>query len=177
MRLTEGVEWALHSCVTLAWLEADGPVPAARLAEIHDLPSAYLTKQMQALARSGIVASTSGRKGGFRLARPPSEITVLEIVDAIEGGRAGLFECSELRQRGVGEGAPARYFKDPCVIASVMHSAEHKWREELARHTLASIDESMRAATPGADDATRVFLRRRTAPHRPDASTVRNHHR
>jgi len=162
VRLSEAVEWALHSCVTLAWLETEGPVPAARIAEIHDLPPAYLTKQMQALVRAGIVTSTSGRRGGFQLARPSSEITVLEIVDAIEGGRVGLFECSELRRRGLGTNAPAGSFADPCAIAAVMHSAEARWREELGRHTLASIDVGVRAAVPEADEATRVWLRQRS---------------
>ncbi|MEM9037991.1 MAG: Rrf2 family transcriptional regulator [Actinomycetota bacterium] len=162
MRLSEGVEWALHSCVTLAWLDAEAPVPAATIAEIHDLPTAYLTKQMQALVRAGIVTSSSGRRGGFRLARPATEITVLEIVDAIEGGQAGFFECSELRQRGLGQDAPPGCYDAPCTIAAVMHAAEQRWRDELARHTLASIDRGIRRAVPGSDDATRVWLRSRS---------------
>lgn len=161
MRLSEGVEWALHSCVTLAWLDAEAPVPAAKIAEIHDLPTAYLTKQLQALVRAGLVTSSSGRRGGFRLARPSSAITVLEVVDAIEGGRAGIFGCTELRQRGVGRDAPPGCFDAPCTIAAVMESAEQRWRDELARHTLASIARGIRTATPGSDDATRVWVRGR----------------
>lgn len=161
MRLSEGVEWALHSCVTLAWLDADGPVPAARIAEIHGLPTAYLTKQMQALVRAGLVTSTAGRNGGFRLARPTREISVLEVVDAIEGGRAGLFECTEIRRRGLGEDVAAECFGEPCTIASVMLGAEQRWRDELARHTVASIDRGIRRAVPGSDTETRVWLRDR----------------
>lgn len=163
MRLNEGIEWALHACVTLAWLDATGPVPAARIAEIHDLPPAYLTKQMQALVRAGIVTSTSGRRGGFQLGRPPEDITVLEVVDAIEGGRASLFECSELRQRGLGAALPAECFDDPCSITSVMAGAEAQWRAELARHSIASIEDGIRRAAPGSDEATRVWLRTGTA--------------
>ncbi|MEK0099224.1 transcriptional regulator, partial [Streptomyces sp. A475] len=49
MKMSGGVEWALHCCVVLT--VADEPVPAARLAELHDVSPSYLAKQMQALAR------------------------------------------------------------------------------------------------------------------------------
>ena len=42
MRMSEGVEWGLHCCVTLAWLEGEGPVSTARLAASFELPAAYL---------------------------------------------------------------------------------------------------------------------------------------
>lgn len=50
MKLSGGVEWALHCCVVLT--AATEPVPAARLAELHDVSGSYLAKQLQALSRS-----------------------------------------------------------------------------------------------------------------------------
>ena len=47
MRMSQGVEWALHCCLNLAWTGT--PVPASRLAALYDLPPAYLNKQLQAL--------------------------------------------------------------------------------------------------------------------------------
>src|SRR4051812_21587601 len=85
MRMSEGVEWALHSCLNLAWVEPGEAMTAARLAAFYELPTAYLNKQLQALARAGIVTSTPGPRGGFRLARPPERITLLDVVTAIEG--------------------------------------------------------------------------------------------
>ncbi|WP_181791731.1 RrF2 family transcriptional regulator, partial [Streptomyces phytophilus] len=91
--MTEGVEWALHSCLNLAWAGPDRPVTAARLAAYHELPAPYLNKQLQALVRAGIVASTSGPRGGFRLVRPLARITLMDVVAAIEGpGEA--FRCT-----------------------------------------------------------------------------------
>ncbi|NED55319.1 Rrf2 family transcriptional regulator, partial [Micromonospora aurantiaca] len=51
--MNEGVEWAIHSCLNLTWLEPGEAVTAARLAAYYELPAAYLNKQLQALARAG----------------------------------------------------------------------------------------------------------------------------
>ena len=65
----QGVEWALHCCVNMAWTPAGEAVNSARLAEFYKLPGAYLNKQLQALVRAGILASVSGPRGGFQLAQ------------------------------------------------------------------------------------------------------------
>ncbi|WP_040768697.1 Rrf2 family transcriptional regulator [Tsukamurella sp. 1534] len=145
MRMNEGVEWAAHACVLLHWLDEGDltPVPASRLAESYDLPAAYLGKQLQALARAGITESVSGRRGGIRLARPASEITLMDIVAAIEGSTAA-FACTEIRQRGMNEGNPRSEFTKPCGIAHAMRGAELAWRRELATTSIADLS----GATP-----------------------------
>ena len=92
MRLGEPVEWALHCTTVLALLPSDAAVPAARLAEFHGVPAAYLAKTLQALAREGIVESVPGRRGGYRLAKPPADITVLDVVEGavLEGGKVRI---------------------------------------------------------------------------------------
>lgn len=156
MRMSEGVEWAAHACVLLHWLDEGGitPVSASRLAESYDLPAAYLGKQLQALARNGITESLPGRRGGIRLARPASEITLMDVVAAIEGGTAA-FACTEIRQRGMNEGKPRSEFSQPCGIAHAMRGAELAWRRELAATSIADLS----AATPRrvADAARRHF--------------------
>lgn len=149
MRMNEGVEWALHSCLTLAWLGDERPVPTATLAAAFELPSAYLNKQLQALSRAGIVASTPGAKGGFRLAREPAEITLMDIVAAIEGPEEA-FRCQEIRQRGVGADAPKANFREQCVIAAAMRTAEVAWRRALTAQTLADIRTSAERGAPEA---------------------------
>ena len=86
MRLSQGVEWGLHCCSVLALLPHDAPLPANRLAEFHGVPGPYLAKTLQALASAGLLESVPGRHGGYRLAKPPSRITLLDVVDAVEGG-------------------------------------------------------------------------------------------
>src|ERR1700704_2312596 len=99
MRLSDGVEWGVHVCVVLAALPDDAALPAARLAEYHGIPAAYLAKHLQSLSRAGIVESVPGPGGGYRLARPAEKISVLDIVQAIEGS-APAFRCTEIRRRG-----------------------------------------------------------------------------
>lgn len=140
MRMGEGVEWAAHVCLLLHWLQEDDPtpVPVARLADAYDLPAAYLGKQVQALTRAGITESVAGVKGGVRLARPAAEITLMDLVAAIEGP-ADAFECTEIRQRGMNADRPARDFARPCSIAHAMRQAELAWRRQLAATSLADI--------------------------------------
>lgn len=135
MRLSEPVEWALHCVVVLAGLPRQRALPAARLAEFHGVPAPYLAKAMQALSRQGLVETTPGRRGGYRLARPADEITLLDVVLAVEGDTPA-FRCQEIRQRGP---VTVERYAPVCSIAAVMHRAESAWRTELAAVTVADI--------------------------------------
>ncbi|WP_079407964.1 RrF2 family transcriptional regulator [Streptomyces sp. 3211] len=154
--MSEGVEWALHSCVNLAWSGPDQAVSAARLAAWHDLPAAYLNKQLQALARAGIVTSTPGPRGGFRLARPLKAISLMDVVAAVEGPEEA-FRCAEIRQQGPGAGAPAAYTAD-CAIAHAMTRAELAWRRALAAQNLDEIRQQAERQAPEAPERLRAWL-------------------
>lgn len=156
MRMSAGVEWGLHCCLTLAWLGDAEAVSSAKLAAWFDLPPAYLNKQLQALDRAGILSSTPGARGGFRLARRPERITLMDVVAAIDGPD-DAFHCTEIRQRGGGAGAPAHEFQQPCGIAGAMRRAELVWRRELAAQTLADL---MASAPAAAAERTRRHYER-----------------
>jgi Rrf2 family protein len=141
MRLSNGVEWAAHCCVSLS--QASEPVPAARLAELHDVPAAYLAKHLQALSRAGVVNSTPGQVGGYALTRPAAEITLLEIVQAIDDNAPG-FRCTEIRECGP-LAIPAERCLAPCAIARAMATAEQAWRDALARVSVADLAGSIDA--------------------------------
>lgn len=153
--MNEGVEWAVHSCLNLAWLGEDRAVPAAKLAAFYELPAAYLNKQLQALARAGIVTSTSGPRGGFRLARPPEKITLMDVVAAIEGPDEA-FRCTEIRHRG-GSGGGSRS-ETPCAIHTSMHKAELAWRRELASQSIADIAATVDDHSPTAAERVRRWF-------------------
>jgi len=151
MNMGEGVEWGLHSCLTLAWLRDSGPVPIRKLAAWFDLPQEYLKKRLQALARAGILASTPGARGGFSLARAPERITLMDVVTALEGPLEP-FVCTEIRQQGHGGQGAEREFARPCGVATAKRRAELAWRRELAGQTVADL---MAAAPKASAERTR----------------------
>ncbi|SRR5258708_3868456 len=137
MKLSEGVEWGLHCVLVLATLPLEATVPTKFLAEYHGLSETYLSKHLQALAAARIVESVPGPKGGYRLVRAPGEITLLEVVEAIDGSE-GTFRCLEIRQNGPCSSEPAAY-RLPCGIHVAMARADKAWREALRSQTLAEI--------------------------------------
>lgn len=162
MRISGGVEWALHSCLNLAWLEQGRCVPAARLAAVYDLPTAYLNKQLQALARAGILTSTPGPRGGFRLARPPSRISLLDVVMAIKGAEEP-FRCTQILRFGP-DGDPATDYRKSCLISQAMHRADLAWRRELAGQTIADLQALLERRNRNTPDLTRRSLTETAAP-------------
>ncbi|MEV0033464.1 Rrf2 family transcriptional regulator [Nocardia sp. NPDC050793] len=136
--MSEGVEWGLHCCLVLAWLDDHAPIATSRLAEIFELPPEYLKKRLQPLVREGILESTPGVRGGYRLAKAPENITLMDVVAAVEG-RTDAFRCTEIRRRGAGETAGKSEFATPCGIATAMRRAELAWRRELTSQTVADL--------------------------------------
>ncbi|MFE3109584.1 RrF2 family transcriptional regulator [Kitasatospora indigofera] len=135
MKLSGGVEWALHCCVVLT--AASEPVPAARLAELHDVSPSYMAKQLQALSRAGLVRSTQGKTGGYVITRDAGEITLLDVVQAVDGA-SPAFVCTEIRQRGPFATPPEQCTK-PCPVARAMGTADAAWRAALAGITIADL--------------------------------------
>lgn len=152
MRLSEGVEWTVHACVLLARLPAERALPGAAIAEFLGVAPAYLAKHMQALSRAGLVATSRGAAGGYRLAKPACDISLYEVVAAVEGS-GPAFRCQEIRQRGP-VGAPTAACKLPCGIASSFYAAERAWRTELEKVTIAAMLES--AGRPEGIDPKRL---------------------
>jgi Rrf2 family protein len=139
MKLSGGVEWALHCCVVLT--TATEPVPAARLAELHDVSGSYLAKQLQALSRAGLVTSVQGKAGGYVLTRAPELITILDVIAAVDGAQPA-FVCTEIRQRGP-LATPQEACTGPCPIARAMAGADAAWRAALQAISIADLARSV----------------------------------
>ncbi|MET7299158.1 Rrf2 family transcriptional regulator [Embleya sp. NPDC005575] len=135
MKLSGGVESALHCCVVLT--TATDPVPAVRLAELHGVSGSYLAKQLQALSRAGLVGSVQGKAGGYVLTKAPERITVLDVVTAVDGAEPA-FVCTEIRQRGP-LAMPPEACTRPCAIARAMAAADAAWRGALQAITIADL--------------------------------------
>lgn len=168
--ISTGVEYALHCLLFLSSRTVGAEEASVRdLADLQGIPADYAAKLFTKLSKAGLVRATEGIRGGFALARAPGEISVLDVVDAVDGGKA-LFDCREVRQRcAVLEGnQPDWSGVPPCSIHQVMMSAEQRMREELGRHTLASLAQRVEQVTPPAyHEAVVGWLGGRAAGKRP----------
>ena len=135
------VEYALHTLLNLSFAPASTAPSARDLAEFQKLPVAFMRKLLTQLEKSSMIVAAEGVRGGWRLSRPPTEITVLEIVDAAQGPDV-LFECREIRARCAlwrDDEPPRAARSGVCEIHAVLLAAERAMRAELATHTLADI--------------------------------------
>lgn len=85
MKLSTRATYGLQAMMAIAREAAQGPVMVKTIAARHHLPATYLEQVMVPLRKSGLLSATRGAKGGYRLARPARDITVCEIVEALEG--------------------------------------------------------------------------------------------
>jgi Rrf2 family protein len=138
MKLSEGVEWGIHCAAILAGLAPGATLPGKALAEFHGVSESYLLKHLKALTAAHLLESVPGPRGGYRLALSAEHITLLDVVQAIDG-KEPAFRCTEIRQRGPVAGDRSAY-RRPCAINAAMLRAEGAWRAELARTTLADIN-------------------------------------
>jgi Rrf2 family protein len=137
MRLSEGVEWGLHCAVLLAVLPPGAALSTSRLAEFHGVRDAYLAKHLQAMSRAGILAAGTGPRGGYRLARAAADVSVRDVVEAVDG-EDPAFRCTEIRRRGP-TAMPETEYRTMCGVHRVMVEADAAWRERLAQTSIADL--------------------------------------
>jgi len=144
-----GVEQALHCLLFLVVREGKGEQSARDLAEFQGVSTSFVAKLFTKLEKAGIVKSEEGVTGGFRLARPATEISVLKVVDVIEGAKP-LFRCREVRKDCVlfGDDPPKWATRGLCAIHGVMIEAERSMRETLAGVSLNDLAERSSAKMP-----------------------------
>ena len=95
LSITSKSPYAIQALTELGRCGGEGPVPIGELARRRDIPVQFLEQLFAVLRRAGILRSQRGVKGGYCFAREPSEVTVLEVVELLDGpfGReaAGIF--------------------------------------------------------------------------------------
>jgi Rrf2 family protein len=84
VRVSAKVDYALRATVELA-AAPPGPMKGERIATAQEIPLNFLENILLELRRSGIVASQRGAEGGYRLAKPSAEISVADVIRAVEG--------------------------------------------------------------------------------------------
>lgn len=142
------VEYALHCLLWLAPAR-DKPASSRDLAELTGVSPAIVAKILPRLEKAGILEARNGIAGGYRLARPADEITVLTIVDAVDGGKH-LFDCKDVRLKCplFGSDPPTWASHGVCTIHAVMLRAEKSMRREMAQTTLLDIVNAVGVKAP-----------------------------
>ncbi len=137
--MTSSVEYGLHCLLFLAGRE-HAPASSADLAAMQGISPTLVAKIFPKLRKAGLVIAMEGIGGGYILARRPEDISVLEVVEAIDGRRR-LFECQEIRGRCAlfGDTPPDWATRGRCSVHMTMLRAEKAMRESLSRETLADI--------------------------------------
>jgi Rrf2 family protein len=119
MKLSRTVAYAIQATLQLAEIRSSGPVPCSRLATAGNMPERFLLQVLRSLVTHGVLQSTRGVEGGYRLDRDPREISLLEVIEAIEGPlvtelplHEGLSESTYRRLSGALSEANTRFRKD-----------------------------------------------------------------
>ena len=84
-RLSKAAEYAIRAILYLSLKWGKGTSGVEEIARAQDIPAPYLAKLVQSLTKKGFIKSFRGREGGFVLLRAPKEITLLEVIEAMEG--------------------------------------------------------------------------------------------
>jgi Rrf2 family protein len=90
VRVSAKVDYAVRAAAELAAAPGDAPVKAERIAEAQGIPRKFLENILQTLRQAGIVESRRGPEGGHLLARPAQEITVADVIRAVDGPIVGI---------------------------------------------------------------------------------------
>ncbi len=85
MKLSTRAKYGIHAMVDLAVQAGNGPQPIKAIAERQGVPEQYLEQLIAVLRKAGLVHSVRGAQGGYYLAKPPGDITMADLMDALEG--------------------------------------------------------------------------------------------
>jgi Rrf2 family protein len=95
MKLTRASSYALHAVAYMAAQKHDKPVASHHIAQARGIPERFLLKVLKPLVSARVLMSVKGPNGGYRLARTPSEISMLEVLEAVDGPIRGQAPFSD----------------------------------------------------------------------------------
>jgi Rrf2 family protein len=108
MRITAKADYAVRAVAELAAVEGRRPLKADRIAQAQDIPLKFLLNILSELRHARIVQSHRGPEGGFQLARAPADITLAEVIRAVEGPLANVHDARPEELEYPGAAAPLR---------------------------------------------------------------------
>jgi len=134
MIYSRSAEYAIRGCVHMAALAPGEYALVKSIAAEAGIPSHFLAKILQDLARNGFLKSSKGPGGGFRLSQPPAEISMLRIVEAVDG--PGRFD------RCIG-GSPEGHDRAPCGMHDSWKALRSRIIDYLGETSIADLAKSL----------------------------------
>jgi Rrf2 family transcriptional regulator, cysteine metabolism repressor len=145
MMFSTKAEYGVRVMAHLANSDDDGPISLGTIADAEGLPLAYLEHLVQRLRKAQLIESRRGAYGGYTLARAPADISMAEVVSALEGDIAPM-ECITADAHGVL--TCAREGSEPCPTKLLWTRVQGSIVRTLTEMTLADLVQPMRKATP-----------------------------
>ncbi len=130
LELTRAGDYAVRAMLALADNEGGVWLSARRISESMTIPAGFLPRVMRDLARAGLVEARTGRTGGYRLARPATTISLMDVIGAVDPGD----DPRRCVLRGIACGADGR-----CAVHDAFTTARVSMTDHLAAATLASL--------------------------------------
>lgn len=130
MKISQASAYAMHALMYMVRHVTQLPVTSTTVAKAEGIPAGYLSKVLQQLVKAGFIRSVRGHERGYVFARPPEEINLLQLVEAIEG--QPLFDDCPLKHCACGGTT------QNCRIFSHWVSATRELKELLTETTIAS---------------------------------------
>jgi len=131
MQITRAGEYGVLGLINLARREPERMAMIEEISQAEKIPASFLAKIFQSLARAGLVRSVRGAKGGFVMTRRPEEISVLEIIEAIEG-RIALQRC-------LGDNPTDCSHLGECALCGIFEQAQEGVKSVLGKTTLRNL--------------------------------------
>ncbi len=130
MQITRQSEYAVKTLMELARLPFGETLRTQEISERQNIPEVFLKKTIQLLARGGLLMTQRGAQGGIRLSIPADQITIANVIEAVEGALA-INPCLSGNTHCPNESS--------CQIRRILHRAQEAMREELSKETLQDI--------------------------------------
>jgi Rrf2 family protein len=131
MQITRAGEYGVLGLMCLARRPVGAVVMIDEVSREEKIPRSFAAKIFQSLARAGLVRSNRGTRGGFVLLKPAAQVTVLDVIEAIEGKIAF--------QRCLDEDAPKCEHFGGCALCGLFEQAQDRVKEVFGRTTLADL--------------------------------------
>jgi Rrf2 family protein len=126
MKYSQATNYALHTMLYFVALPPGKTIGVQQLAELQELSPTYLSKILTRLVKAGMIESTPGVNGGYKLRRNKEDISFLDVIHAIEG-TASLFHCDDGKDH------------QGCLIQEVMTQAEQQMETYLKERKLVEL--------------------------------------